>query len=496
MAAKAYEAERMAAEQLETEWLAEQARQQVADALAAAPGAAGTAAVAPTGDVPAVAGPPEEVLSPTVDIASAPAPADEPVAPTGDAIAVEAPADEPVAPTAAVTAAVAAAEEVLAPTTGSTLALSMSGRAMTAEDPVAEGTSAVATTIDRPMGVASTLDRPTTVAPTVVRPSAVAPAVDTPAEVIRTVGLTKTYRSGGRDQKDVTAVDGLDLTVCRGEIFGLLGPNGAGKTTTVGMLTTRVIPTAGKAMVNGIDVVADPARVKHFIGVVHQVNTLDRSLTAWENLYFHGRYYGMGAAASRKRSDELLERFRLTHRAGAQVRTLSGGMARRLMVARAVMHRPAVLFLDEPTASLDPQSRIALWEIVEELHAEGETILLTTHYMEEADRFCNRVAIIDHGKVLALDSPAALKHNAAAGRAPVGNAKAWLAHLRALERSSDASSNGRGAPRAAPDNANIEAALIEIINAAERHGLSLDDLRGQVTLESVFIDLTGRALRE
>jgi ABC-2 type transport system ATP-binding protein len=377
----------------------------------------------------------------------------------------------------------------------------MTGQAMTPPGVAARETppevtaaemAAGAVTPDRTASAAVAVDRPGAVAPTVVRPTATAPPGDRTAEVIRTEGLTKTYRSG-KDQKDVTAVDGLDLTVCRGEIFGLLGPNGAGKTTTVGMLTTRVIPTAGTATVNGVDVVADPARAKYFIGVVHQVNTLDRSLTVWENLFFHGRYYGMSAAASRTRSDELLERFRLTHRAGAQVRTLSGGMARRLMVARAVMHRPAVLFLDEPTASLDPQSRIALWEIVSELHAEGQTILLTTHYMEEADAFCNRVAIIDHGRILALDSPAALKHNAAAGRAPVASAKAWLAQLRALERSNEApSANGK----AAPDNAAVEAALIEVVNAAERHGLSLEDLRGQVTLESVFIDLTGRDLRE
>ncbi|MDQ6616864.1 MAG: ABC transporter ATP-binding protein [Actinomycetota bacterium] len=310
---------------------------------------------------------------------------------------------------------------------------------------------------------------------------------------MRTEGLTKIYGTG-KHEKGVTAVDGLDLSVRKGEIFGLLGPNGAGKTTTVGMLTTRVIPTAGTATVNGVDVVLEPARAKHFIGVVHQVNTLDRSLTVWENLYFHGRYYGMSAKASRSRSDEMLERFRLSHRAASQVRTLSGGMARRLMVARAVLHRPAVVFLDEPTASLDPQSRIALWEIVSELHAEGQTILLTTHYMEEADAFCDRVAIVDHGKILALDSPAALKHAAAAGKASPGNAKAWLAQLRALDRSdTDATSPNGSGPL---DFTGIEAALVDVINAAERHGLSLDDLRGEVTLESVFIDLTGRDLRE
>ncbi|HWC10223.1 MAG TPA: ABC transporter ATP-binding protein [Acidimicrobiales bacterium] len=325
--------------------------------------------------------------------------------------------------------------------------------------------------------------------PSDARTSVLSPGV---GEVIRTAGLTKIYRSEGRDRaREIVAVDHLDLTVRKGEIFGLLGPNGAGKTTTVGMLTTRVLPTAGQALVNGVDVMADAPAAKQFIGVVHQVNTLDRSLTAWENLYFHGRYYGMGARDAREAADRLLERFRLAHRARAEVRHLSGGMAQRLMVARAVLHRPAVLFLDEPTAGLDPQSRLALWEIVGELHAEGQTILLTTHYMEEADRFCDRVAIMDHGRILALGTPAALKRSASDGRGPATNAKAWLARLRALERTRGESFEGD-----VFDRAGVDTALVDVIAAADRHGLRLDDLRGEVTLEHVFINLTGRDLRE
>ncbi len=296
------------------------------------------------------------------------------------------------------------------------------------------------------------------------------------------------HKSYGRTH----AVRGISFVVPRGEIFGLLGPNGAGKTTTVGMLTTRVVPTSGKAFVNGVDVMADGAAAKQFIGVVQQVNTLDRSLTVWENLYFHGRYYGMGARDAREAADALLERFRLAHRARAEVRQLSGGMAQRLMVARAVLHRPAVLFLDEPTAGLDPQSRLALWEIVGELHGEGQTILLTTHYMEEADRFCDRVAIMDHGRILALDTPAGLKRSCGDGGGPEVSAKAWLAQLRALERTSQ----GPAANGDVGDRAGVEAALVDVIAAAERHGLSFDDLRGEVTLEHVFISLTGRDLRE
>src|SRR5271165_876284 len=225
-----------------------------------------------------------------------------------------------------------------------------------------------------------------------------------PGAVIHTEDLTKVYPG-----TDFTAVDRLNLDVRAGEIFGLLGPNGAGKTTTAGMLTTRVVPTSGRAFLAGIDVAAHPALAKQLSGIVSQQNTLDRQLTVWENLYFHGRLFGMGAKASRQIASDLLEQFQLSKWAKASVYALSGGMAQRLMVARAIFHRPSVLFLDEPTAGLDPQSRLALWDILRQLNGEGQTILLTTHYMEEADQLCRRVAIMDHGKILALGTPAALK---------------------------------------------------------------------------------------
>ena len=185
-------------------------------------------------------------------------------------------------------------------------------------------------------------------------------------EIIRTVDLTKVYAGS-----DFAAVDKLNLSVSAGEIFGLLGPNGAGKTTTAGMLTTRVIPTAGSAFVGSVDVIAHPALAKQLIGVVSQTNTLDRQLTVWENLYFHGRLFGIPAEDSRRIADELLEQFHLSKWSRASVFALSGGMAQRLMVARSIFHRPAVLFMDEPTAGLDPQSRLALWEILGDLHAAG-----------------------------------------------------------------------------------------------------------------------------
>ena len=235
----------------------------------------------------------------------------------------------------------------------------------------------------------------------------VAPGDGTP--IIETLGLTKTY-SG----TDFRAVDELNLQVGSGEVFGLLGPNGAGKTTTIGVLTTRVIPTGGQALVGGIDVVQHPTLVKQLIGVVSQQNTLDRQLNPFENLYWHGRLFGMGAKESRQTADDLLERFQLTRFAKASVYALSGGMAQRLMVARAIFHRPAVLFLDEPTAGLDPQGRLALWDLLEGLNADGQTIMLTTHYMEEADKLCDRLAIMDHGKILALGTPTDLKRSVGA----------------------------------------------------------------------------------
>src|SRR5580693_7518430 len=226
---------------------------------------------------------------------------------------------------------------------------------------------------------------------------------------IHTEDLTKVYAGA-----DFTAVDRLNLDVRAGEILGLLGPNGAGKTTTAGMLTTRVVPTSGRAFISGVDVAAHPALAKQLSGIVSQQNTLDRQLTVWENLYFHGRLFGMGAKVSRQTADQLLEQFQLSKWAKASVFALSGGMAQRLMVARAIFHRPAVLFLDEPTAGLDPQSRLALWDLLHELHNEGQTILLTTHYMEEADLLCDRVAIMDHGRILALDTPNELKRSVGA----------------------------------------------------------------------------------
>ena len=317
---------------------------------------------------------------------------------------------------------------------------------------------------------------------------------DTEAGVIHTEDLTKVYAG-----TDFAAVDKLNLDVRAGEIFGLLGPNGAGKTTTAGMLTTRVVPTSGRAFLGGVDVAAHPALAKQLSGIVSQQNTLDRQLSVFENLYFHGRLFGIGARASRQIATDLLEQFQLSRWAKASVYALSGGMAQRLMVARAIFHRPSVLFLDEPTAGLDPQSRLALWDLLGELHDQGQTILLTTHYMEEADRLCQRVAIMDHGRILALDTPAALKEGIGADTivtVKTTGDPGRLAEL--LGRDVE----GVTRTRVAGDRVELhmqagDRLVPRIVLSAEGNGFDLSDVSiAEPSLETVFINLTGRELRE
>jgi ABC-2 type transport system ATP-binding protein len=324
-------------------------------------------------------------------------------------------------------------------------------------------------------------------------PVTIAPVADARMPVIRTIDLTKIYTG------TVRAVDTLNLTVFQGEIFGLLGPNGAGKTTTASMLTTRTIPTHGQAFIGDVDVVRHPAIAKQLIGVVAQTNTLDRALTVWENLYFHGRFFGMGAKASRVAADEMLVKFRLTERAKAPVQALSGGLAQRLMVARAILHNPAVLFLDEPTAGLDPQSRIALWEILGELHTGGQTVLLTTHNMDEADSLCDRIGIMDHGTILALDTPARLKETTGADTIVTitadGNLETLAARLRQDVDGVD-SATVRGATVQLAVRG-TDRLLLRVIDSADGAGFVIRDVQvAEPNLETVFINMTGKALRE
>jgi ABC-2 type transport system ATP-binding protein len=313
------------------------------------------------------------------------------------------------------------------------------------------------------------------------------------SDVITISGLRKVYPAA---PKPVTAVDGVDLTVSRGEIFGLLGPNGAGKSTTVGVCTTRVRPTSGTITVSGVDVTAHPSLVKRSIGVVSQNNTLDRACSVWENIYTHCRFFNMSGRDAKHRTNEVLEQFRLGDRAKAMPWALSGGLAQRLMLARAVAHRPSILFLDEPTAGLDPQSRLALWDSIRELREGGVTILLTTHYMDEADQMCDRLAIIDHGKVLVVDSPEALKRKDAADTIIVlevlGDQENLAAELKDMPGVVSVDARGEelrvkttGSP--------------EVISAVIAVGVQRGLVNVSVTkpsLETVFIDLTGRDLRE
>ncbi len=314
-------------------------------------------------------------------------------------------------------------------------------------------------------------------------------------DIVEIRGLRKVYAG----KEPVTAVDGIDLTVAAGELYGLLGPNGAGKTTTISIATTRAVPTAGKVRIAGVDVVQQPAHARQFIGVVPQYNTLDRACTVAENIQFHCRYFGMSGAEGRARTAELLEQFRLTDRAGAYPQQLSGGLAQRVQIARAIAHRPEVLFLDEPSAGLDPQSRIAMWEAVRGLRAQGITVVLTTHYMEEADELCGRVAIIDGGRILVEDTPAALK-------ARVGGDKIY--DLR-LTNGAAATNTLQGRLKALAGVTGVEPVegglrvlaraqdglLARVVTLANDFGLR-DVATAEPSLETVFIQLTGRELRE
>jgi ABC-2 type transport system ATP-binding protein len=301
--------------------------------------------------------------------------------------------------------------------------------------------------------------------------------------------VRKRYRGATRD-----ALAGVSFDVPRGEIFGLLGTNGVGKTTLIGVLTTRVRATAGRAWVDGLDVAREAVQVKSRIANVPQRPTFDRALNVTENLLYHAAYFGVGRSERRRLAGEVLERFGLREHAGAAVDTLSGGLAQRLQLARALMHRPSILFVDEPSNGLDPQSRLLLWEQLEGLRADGVTLLVTTHDLTEADRLCDRVAILHDGRIVALDTPAALRAaapgsgamelviDAAGDPAPhfgifgdVGTSRAagggWAVHL----------------------PAGVDAAAA--VSTATGAGLQLHTLRRiETSLEDVFLNITGAKL--
>jgi len=321
-------------------------------------------------------------------------------------------------------------------------------------------------------------------------------------KVIVVESLQKTYKPKSRKQSlEVKAVDGISFEIERGEFFGLLGPNGAGKTTTIGILTTRVVPTGGRALVDGIDVCGDAVAVKRRIGVCPQVNNLDRSLTGRENLVFHAEYFGVPKRIREQRAQELLERFQLAERADEKPTVYSGGMAQRLKIARALMHDPAILFLDEPTTGLDPQARRAIWDLLSELNAKGQTIFLTTHYMDEADQLCQRIAIMDKGKILEMGTPAKLKAGVPGGylielhvQSADGAIDSLTSALPALAGVVEVKAQNN-AIRIYADKA--EGLLANAMRVAGELGAVVTDAHvSEPSLENLFLHLTGRSLRD
>jgi ABC-2 type transport system ATP-binding protein len=324
---------------------------------------------------------------------------------------------------------------------------------------------------------------------------------------VEVLDLVKRY-----PKSPVNAVDGINFAVAPGQVFGLLGPNGAGKTTTVGMLTTRVRPTSGRAVVGGVEVAADPVRARSMLAVVPQRSNLDRSISIRRNLTFHAAYHGVPAAEATARANELLEQFGLLQRADVKPDLFSGGQAQRVMIARALMHEPQVLFLDEPTTGLDPAARLFVWDRLRELRARGVTLILTTHDMHEAAVLADRVGIMDHGKLLALDTPDALMRGlpgsatlelsvrAQNGDVPEPLVEA-LGQLGGVERVEAIHDD-------TPDNDALERRLrLYVLGEASQliapsatllaeRGVALGGVElGTPTLEDVFIHLTGRTLR-
>jgi ABC-2 type transport system ATP-binding protein len=315
--------------------------------------------------------------------------------------------------------------------------------------------------------------------------------------------LTKTY-PGTRKTPPVEAVKGISFSVERGEFFGLLGPNGAGKSTTLGCISTLVRPSSGRIDVGGASVSEAPHEVKRRIAVVPQTRNLDRDLTVRELLTYHGRYFGLPGGEREARATRLLEELQVADKADAKPLTLSGGQQQRVMIARALMHDPQVVLLDEPTTGLDPQARRLLWETLRALHQRGVTFILTTHYMEEADRLCGRLAIVDHGRILTLDTPAALKRSLPGAQVldlwlraprPLAPSLRELPGVTKLEAVESQDADGLERLRLFVEPG---PGLLDRVLAAARDGGA--DLRhvslAQPSLEDVYIHLTGRELRE
>ena len=317
--------------------------------------------------------------------------------------------------------------------------------------------------------------------------------MESQSAAIRAHELTKRFG-------EFTAVDHVTFEVRRGELFGLLGPNGAGKTTLSRMLTTLIVPTSGQGFVAGFDVARDPVRVREAIGVIPQALTSDLDLTGWENVDIYGGFYNMGRRARRERAQQLIHMVGLTERANDLVQTYSGGMRRRLEIARGLIHSPEVLFLDEPTIGLDPQSRRAVWDLLEQLRRDtGLTISLTTHYMDEAETLCDRIAIVDGGKIIAIGTPAELKAMVKGSDRieleVVGDAEQIVAMLRGQPGVHEVTRDPDGPIVVLADDG--AHAMPKIIGEIENAGAKVSSIKlERMSLEDVFIRFTGRRLRD
>jgi len=310
-----------------------------------------------------------------------------------------------------------------------------------------------------------------------------------PMDAMEVHGLVKKFNG-------FTAVDGISFSVKQGELFGLLGPNGAGKSTTIYILTTLLEPTAGTAKVNGFDVGAQPGEVRGSIGIVFQDPTVDTRLSAYDNLDIHGRMYGMDAKTRKERMDEVLALVELTDWKDKMVKTFSGGMRRRLEIARGLMHTPKILFLDEPTLGLDPQTRRHIWSYIEKLRSQGITIILTTHYLEEADFLCDRIAIIDRGKIKVMDTPKNLKGKIGGNVISVESREPQK--LAELVVKMGCCTKPRIAEMTVSFEAKDGGKLVpKVMEAALNAGIEIESIEVHMpSLEDVFIHYTGTSIRE
>jgi ABC-2 type transport system ATP-binding protein len=324
--------------------------------------------------------------------------------------------------------------------------------------------------------------------------------------IIQAEDITKMYPSRGKSAP-VEAVRGISFNVAAGEFFGILGPNGAGKSTIIGCMTTLIRPTSGSIRIAGFDVLKDAAKVKRRIAVVPQARNLDQSLTVREILNYHGRYFGVPTAARRTRVEQLITDMGVADKADAKPGALSGGTQQRVMIARALMHEPSILLLDEPTTGLDPQSRRQLWETLRELHRRGLTIILTTHYMEEADQLCQRLAFIDRGRILISGTPAALKSRSHSERIldlSVFSSTVLAPHLSRLagvSRVETLEANGcnghQGAQRLRLFLASADGVVNEVLSVFRREKADLHHFSVLTpSLEDIYIQLTGKELRQ